>query len=76
MQRDLQCHSVALGFHVNGLIVQHLLAAVQMLDEFRDAAGVFEFVALGLSSLGVGGALIGERDEQTLVQKGQLAQAL
>ncbi len=29
-----------------------------------------------LAGLGVGGALVGERDDQAFVQKGQLAQAL
>ena len=33
-------------------------------------------VFLGLAGLGIGGALVGERDQQALVQEGQFAQAL
>ncbi len=76
LQANLHGHAAALGFHVDGLIVQHLLAAVQMLDELGDAAVVLELGALGLAGLRVGGALVGERDHQTLVQESQLAQAL
>jgi hypothetical protein len=32
--------------------------------------------ALALAGLGVGGALVGERDLEALVQEGELAQAL
>ncbi len=76
LQRDLHGDAVALGFHVDRLVVQHALAAVQMLDELGDAAVVLELGALGLAGLGIGGALVGERDEQALVEEGQLAQAL
>ena len=54
LQADLHGHAAALGFHVDRLVVQHLLAAVQVLDEFGDAAVVFELGALGLAGLGVG----------------------
>ena len=76
LQRDLHGYSIALGFHINRPVMQHLLAAVQMLHEFGDAAGVLEFVLLGLVGLGIGGALVGQSDEQALVEEGQLAQAL
>ena len=76
LQRDLHGHAVALGFHVDRLFVQDLLAAVQMLDELGDAAGVLELCVLGFAGLGVGGALVGQRDLQTLVQEGELAQPL
>ena len=56
--------------------MQHRLAAIQVLDELGDAAGVLELGALGLAGLGVGGALIGQRDFQALVQESHLAQAL
>ena len=68
--------SVAFGFHVDGLLVQYILAAVQMLDELGDAAVVLELGALGLAGFRIGRALVGEGDEQALVQKGKLAQAL
>ena len=69
LQRDFDFDRVFLAFHVDRRIVQHLLALVQVLDEFGDAAGKAElgrFVA----------ALVGQRDFQALVQEGQLAQAL
>ena len=47
-----------------------------MLDKFRDAAVIFEFGSLGLACLRIGGPLIGERNQQTLVQKREFAQAL
>ena len=56
--------------------MQHLLAAVQVLDEFRDAAGVFELMALRLAGFRVRGALVGKGNEQAFVQECQLAQAL
>ena len=46
LQADFHVHAVAFGFHVDRLVVQHLLAAVQMLDEFRDAAVVLELRCL------------------------------
>ena len=64
------------GLHVDGLVVQRLLAAVEVLDELGDAAVVFELGALGLAGLGVGLALVGKRDDQALVEEGQFAQAL
>ena len=63
LQRDFDFDVVALAFHVDGRIVQRVLAAVQMLDEFGDAAGETE---LG----GFFAALVGQRDFQALVQKG------
>jgi hypothetical protein len=47
-----------------------------VLDELGDAAVVLELGALGLAGLGIGDALVGERDEQPLVQKRELAQPL
>ena len=76
LQRDLHGHAVALGFHVDGPVVQHRLAFVQVLDEFGDPAGVLEFQPLVLARLGIGGALVGEGDHQALVEERQLAQAL
>ena len=46
LQTDLHDHAAALGFHVDDFVVQHLLAAVQVLDEFGDAAVVFELGGL------------------------------
>ena len=45
LQRDFHFHRVALAFDVNRRIVERALAAVQMLDEFRDAAGEPKFGA-------------------------------
>ena len=56
--------------------MERLLAAVQVLDEFGDAAVVLELGALGFAGLRVGLALVGERDEQALVQEREFAQAL
>ena len=76
LQRDLHAeHAVvgqlALAFEVDRLVVQHGLAAVEVLDELGDAAAVVELVGLhGIR------ALVGQRDGQALVQEGQLAQAL
>ena len=76
LQADLHGDAVALGLHVDGLVVQHLLAAVEVLDELGDATRVLEELLLGFAGLGVGGALVGERDLQALVEEGKLAQAL
>ena len=77
LQRNFHRDAVALGFHVDGLVMQHLLAAVQMLDELRDAAGVLEVLRACASPVfAIGGALVGERDLQALVQEGEFAQPL
>ena len=76
LQRDFHGDAVALGFHVDRLVVQHALAAVQVLDELGDAAVVLELGALGLAGLRIGGALVGQRDQQALVEERHLAQAL
>ena len=76
LQRDLHGDVVALGFHVDGLVVQHLLALVEVLDELGDAADVLELLVLALAGLGVGGAFVGERDLEALVEEGELAQPL
>ena len=69
LHRDFHVHLLALALHVDGRIVQDAFAAIQVLDEFGDAAGESK---LGLLIA----ALIFERDFQALVQEGQLAQAL
>src|SRR5271157_3749392 len=76
LQRDFHGHALALGFHVDRLVVQNALAAIQVLDELGDAAVVLELGALGFASLGIVGPFIGERDQQALVKEGHLAQAL
>ncbi len=53
------CDVVFVGFHVDRLVVERLLAAVQMLDEFGYAAVVFELGALGFAGLGVSLPLVG-----------------
>ena len=54
LNRDFDCHAVALGFHVDRLVVQYVLAVVQMLDEFCDAAGVMELSCFGFAGLWIG----------------------
>ena len=76
LQRDFDLDVVALRFHHDRLVVQHGLAAVEMLDELGDAAGVAEFGAASLAGLGIGGALVGERDFKALVEEGEFAQTL
>ena len=76
LERDVDFDAVAQGLHDDGLVVQHGLAAVEMLDELGDAAGVSELGAARFAGLGVGGALVGERDFEALVEEGHLAQAL
>jgi len=56
--------------------VQHLFAAIQMLDKFRNPAVVLELTRFRFASLWVGGALVRERDREALVQEGQFAQPL
>ncbi len=76
LQRNLHDHVAALGLHVDRLLVQHLLALVQVLDELRDAAVVLEALRLRFAGLGVRRALVGQRDLDALVQERELAQAL
>ncbi len=56
--------------------MQHTLAAIEVLDELGDAAGVTEFGAARFPGLGVGGALVSQRNLQALVEESHLAQAL
>jgi hypothetical protein len=76
LQRDVHLDAVARGLHHDRLVVENCLAAVEMLDELGDAAGVLELGAAWLAGLGIGGALIGERDFEALVEEGHLAQSL
>ena len=76
MQRDLHCDAIALGFHVNWFVVQDLLATIEVLHKFGDTAVVFEFRDLSPAGLRVGRTLIGKRDQQSLVEKRELSQAL
>ena len=56
--------------------MQNLLAVVEVFDKLRDAAGVAKLGALGFARLRIGRALVGQRDFQSLVEEGELAQAL
>ncbi len=69
LQRDFDFNVAAFPLHVNRRIVQRGFSPVQVLDEFRDAAGKLEFCGFLC-------ALVGKGDFQALVQKGHLAQAL
>jgi len=70
-QRSRIVGQLPVGFEVDGLFVQHRLAAVQVPDELRDAAKVKEFVVLHRID-----ALVAQVDLQALVQERQLAQPL
>ena len=76
LQSDLHVDAVAVVFHVDGLIVQHLFTAIEMLDELRDTAIVFEVRLLGLAGLRVGRSLVGQRNQQSFVEECEFAQAL
>jgi len=56
--------------------VENLLAAVEVLDELGNAAGVFELDRFRLAGFGVVGALVGEGDDKTFVEESEFAQAL
>ena len=76
LQPDFHVDAVAIVLHVDRLVVQNLFAAIEMLDELRDAAVVLELGALGFASLRIRSTLVGQRDDQAFVQKGQFAQPL
>src|SRR5260370_7884145 len=69
LQSDFDFDVPALAFYVDRRIVQRGFTAVEMLNEFTDAAGEAEL-------RGLFGALVRERDLQALIQEGQFAQAL
>ncbi len=56
--------------------MQDVFALVQMLDEFSDASAELELGMLGLAGLLVGGALVGQGDDQAFVEEGELAQTI
>ncbi len=75
LQRDFHgqraaVRHLAITFEIDRLFVQHRLAAIQVLDEFRYAAAVMKLVLFGGFH-----PLIGERDREAFVQERQLAQA-
>src|SRR6185369_15025250 len=76
LQTDFHDHAVFLGFHVDRFVVEYLLATIQMLDEFGDAAVVLILSMLRFARLRIGVALVGQRDNQTLVQERKFAKAL
>src|SRR5208282_1195062 len=76
LEADFYVHIIFVGFHVDRFVVERLLAAIEVLDEFSNAAVVLEFGALGFIGLRVGLALVGERDDQTFIEKREFAQAL
>src|ERR1700737_4465256 len=69
LERDFDFDVAALPFDVDGRVMQRGLTAVEMLNEFANAAGKAEL-------RGLFGALIGERDFQAFVEEGELAKAL
>src|SRR5579871_638725 len=73
LQPNFYRDAVTLGFHVDWLVMQHLLAAIEVLDELGDSAVVFEIRGLRLASFGVRRTLVGERYQQALVEECQFA---
>ena len=69
LHRDLDHDAVPGALEVDRGLVQHLLVAVQVLHEARDAALVLEALLLAV-------ALVLEGDEDAPVQEGELAQPL
>src|SRR5579864_4707761 len=69
LQRDFHVDRVALALHIDGRIVEDLLAAIEVLDEFRDAPGETK---LGF----FGAAFVLKRDRQPFVKESEFAQAL
>src|SRR5437660_12008357 len=63
-------------FKIDRLFVQDLLATIQVLNKFGNATVVLKRRLLGFARLGIGGALVGEGDNQALVEEGELAQTL
>ena len=69
LQRDFDVGGIALALEVDGRIVERLLAAIEVLYEFGDAAGEAEFGFFVI-------ALVIERDLQPLIEKREFAQPL
>ncbi len=69
--QDAAVRQLALAFEIDGLVVQDVLALIQMLDELGDAA-----VEKKLGGTGGFLALVGQGNLQALVQECQLAQPL
>jgi hypothetical protein len=69
LHRDLDDDAVLLAQRIEDVLVQHVLAAVDVLDEALHAAGESERLFLA-------GALVGQDDRNAAVQEGELAQAL
>ncbi len=68
MHRDLDDDAVLFADRVEDLGVQHVLAAIHVLDEALDAAGEREVLALAV-------ALVDELDLDAVIQERKLAQA-
>ena len=56
--------------------MQHLFAAVQVLDKFRDAAVIFKLDGFGFAGLGICRALVCKRDLQALIEECKFPQPL
>ena len=70
LERNLHGGALHHALHVDGLLKEHFLVLVEVLDKLDDAALVVEH------ALGDGiGALVGKGDAHTLVEEGHLAQA-
>ncbi len=76
LQPDFDMYLIFVRFHVYRFVMERLFAAIQMLNKLGDPAGVFELSVLRLSRLRIRGALIGQRNNQTLVKECQFAQPL
>src|SRR5579864_4916012 len=58
LQTNFHVNAVAVVLHINRLVVQHLLATIQVLDEFRDAAVVLELGMLRFTGLRIRRAFV------------------
>src|SRR3954465_11548086 len=76
LQGNLHAYTVALSFHVDRLVMEYLLTAIEVLHKFGNAAGVLELSVLGFPSLAVSRPLISKRDRESLIEKREFPQPL
>ena len=70
LHRDVDDDLILLAFESDDGRIDKILAFIQELDEFRDAAGVVEFLLVGRTV-----AQVCQRDGEAFIQKSQLAHA-
>ena len=70
LHRDIDDDLILLAFKRNDCRIDKILAFIQELDEFRDAAGIVEFLLVGRTV-----AQVCQRDGEAFIQKSQLTHA-